>query len=97
MSPTKTGGGKGGSKAATFESSFTRLEEVVRKLEEGKLTLDDASSLFEEGMKLAKSCNELLSNAELKITRLKSNFAEQMNLVPDDEEIDYPEDGEAED
>ena len=73
------------SKAASFESSFTRLEEVVRKLEEGKLTLDQASSLFEEGMRLAKACNQALSAAELRITRLRSNFAEQMNLVPDDE------------
>lgn len=83
---------KSATKAATFESSFTRLEEVVRKLEEGRLTLDEASGLFEEGMKLAKTCNELLSNAELKITRLKSNFAEQMNLVPGDDD-DPDEDG----
>lgn len=91
-----TGGKKNGSRAATFESSFTRLEEVVRRLEEGKLTLDEASGLFEEGMKLAKTCNELLSNAELKITRLKSNFAEQMNLVPGDdaESNDFLEDEE---
>lgn len=86
MASEKSSGKKGGSRAATFESSFTRLEEVVRKLEEGRLTLDEASGLFEEGMKLAKTCNELLSSAELKITRLKSNFAEQMNLVPGDEE-----------
>ncbi len=86
MVPEKSTSKKSGSRAATFESSFTRLEEVVRKLEEGRLTLDEASGLFEEGMKLAKTCNELLSSAELKITRLKSNFAEQMNLVPGDEE-----------
>ena len=98
MTTGKTGGGKRGSRAATFESSFTRLEEVVRRLEEGGLTLDEASGLFEEGMKLAKACNELLSNAELKITRLKSNFAEQMNLVPGEPEFeDDPEDDEADD
>ena len=65
----------------------------MRKLEEGRLTLDEASGLFEEGMKLAKTCNELLSGAELKITRLKSNFAEQMNLVPGDDDDDGPSDG----
>lgn len=93
MTTGKSSGAKGGSKAATFESSFTRLEDVVRKLEEGKLTLDEASELFEEGMKLAKRCNELLSGAELKITRLKSNFAEQMNLVAEDsDEAEYDDD-----
>ena len=92
MTTGKTGGTKRSSRAATFESSFTRLEEVVRKLEEGGLTLDEASGLFEEGMKLAKSCNELLSSAELKITRLKSNFAEQMNLVTDEDEFNEDDD-----
>lgn len=98
MATEKTSKKRSGTRAATFESSFTRLEEVVRKLEEGRLTLDEASGLFEEGMKLAKTCNELLSSAELKITRLKSNFAEQMNLVPGDDETDSDNtDDEAED
>ena len=32
-------------------------------------------------------CNEILSKSELKITRMQANFAEQMNLVEDPEEI----------
>lgn len=71
-------------KAGSFEKSFQKLEETVRRLEAGQLTLDEATKLFEDGMKLAKQCSELLSAAELKITRLQSSFAEQMNLVPDD-------------
>ena len=55
---------------------------MVRNLEAGQLSLDEASGLFEEGMRLAKRCNELLSHAELRITRLRSQFAEQMDLVP---------------
>lgn len=95
MAPDKTDSKKKSSgRATTFESSFTRLEEVVRKLEEGRLTLDESSKLFEEGMQLAKTCNELLSGAELKITRLKSNFAEQMNLVQDEADSDLFEDDE---
>ena len=72
--------------AKSFESSFADLEEVVRKLEVGGLSLDEATKLFESGMKLATKCNEMLSSAELKITRLQANFAEQMNLdlVSDD-------------
>ncbi len=70
----------------------------MRRLEEGQLTLDESSKLFEEGMTLARKCNELLTNAELKITRLKSNFAEQMNLVPDEDiDADTFEDEEDED
>ena len=47
---------------------------------------------------MGRKCNELLTNAELKITRLKSNFAEQMNLVPDEDiDADAFEDEEDED
>ena len=82
-------------RAATFEKSFAELEEVVRRLEAGQLTLSDATKLFEDGMKLAKQCNELLSNAELKISRLKSQFAEQMNLVTEeDDAAEFDDDGE---
>ena len=79
-------------RAATFETAFTQLEEVVRRLEAGQLTLSDATKLFEDGMKLAKQCNELLSSAELRISRLKSQFAEQMNLVAEEDGEDELED-----
>ena len=39
---------------------------------------------LEEGMKLAKRCNELLSTTELRVSRLQTAFAEQMRLVNDD-------------
>ena len=71
------------SQGETFEQAFTKLEESVRKLEAGQLTLDDATKLYEEGMRLARRCNELLSRAELRITRLQTQFAEQMSLVDD--------------
>ena len=69
----------------TFEQSFARLEETVRALESGKLPLDEAMRLFEQGMVLAKRCNELLTAAELKVTRLQSAFAEQMRFLQEDE------------
>ncbi len=75
------------SAAKSFEGTFASLEEVVRKLEAGGLSLDEATKLFESGMKLATKCNEILSSAELKITRLQANFAEQMNLVPGDDDV----------
>jgi exodeoxyribonuclease VII small subunit len=73
--------------AKSFENAFSELEEVVRKLETGGFSLDESTTLFESGMKLASKCNEILTSSELKITRLQKNFAEQMNLVPDDEDI----------
>jgi exodeoxyribonuclease VII small subunit len=79
----------------TFESAFTRLEETVRRLEAGKLSLDEATRLYEEGMRLATKCSELLSQAELRISRLQTQFAAQMALVQEDaadeDEADGPE------
>jgi exodeoxyribonuclease VII small subunit len=88
-----TQGGDGGSKSRsrTFESSLRELESTVRRLEEGNLTLDEATKLFESGMRLASRCNELLTSAELKITHLQSRFSDQMALVPDESDM-YDED-----
>lgn len=65
----------------SFEEAFTRLEETVQKLEAGGLTLEEATRLYEEGMKLARQCNELLSATELKVSRLKTSYGQQMQMV----------------
>ena len=54
----------------SFEQSLARLDEIVRRMERGDVALDEALSLFEEGTALAKSCNKLLDNAELKVTQM---------------------------
>ncbi len=53
-----------------FEDSMLRLEEIVRLLEKGDAPLEDAIKLFEEGTKLAKSCDEMLNEAEKKVVLL---------------------------
>ena len=51
-----------------FEESITELEKIVADLESGDNTLDESMKKFEEGMKLAKNCNEFLEKAEKKIS-----------------------------
>lgn len=53
-----------------FESSMKKLEDIVIELEEGRLNLDESVKKFEEGMKIAKKCNNILENAEKRITIL---------------------------
>lgn len=77
-----------------FEAQYKRLEESVAKLEEGDLTLEASLALYEEGMKLAKQCQELLKDAELRVTKLQEQFADGLGAVRDDAE-EY--DAEAED
>jgi exodeoxyribonuclease VII small subunit len=62
-------------KAETFEALYSRLEEAVAKLEQGGLPLEQAIALYEEGMTLARTCQERLDEAELRITTLRESFA----------------------
>lgn len=54
----------------SFEEAFKELDETVRRLEEGDLTLDEAIALFERGQALARHCGEKLDRAELRISQL---------------------------
>ena len=73
-------------KGISFEEAFNRLGEVVQGLESGGLTLEQATQLYEEGMKLAQACNQLLSGAELKVTELKSAYSDFLAAQPASEE-----------
>lgn len=59
-------------KKLTYEEAMTRLETIVKSLEQDTLSLEDSLKLFEEGTKLAGFCNKTLDEAELKITTLGS-------------------------
>ena len=64
-----------------FEALYRQLEETVSRLEEGGLTLDQSLAAYESGMKLARRCQELLQQAELKVTKLQESFASSVNIV----------------
>jgi exodeoxyribonuclease VII small subunit len=66
-----------------FELDLARLEEINRILEEDGVELEDAISLFEEGVKLSKSCLNTLKEAELKITELKSELGKLIEVEDD--------------
>ncbi|HIN37911.1 MAG TPA: exodeoxyribonuclease VII small subunit [Dehalococcoidia bacterium] len=74
MAKLKNSSPKDDAESINFEDSFRRLNEMAEQLEAGGLTLAEATSRFEEGMKLVQICNELLNNAELKITELKESY-----------------------
>ena len=59
-------------KQLSFEQAMARLEEVVKRLESGEGSLDEAMKLFEEGSKLSAKCTAMLDKAEQKVTRLIS-------------------------
>ena len=57
-------------KALDFEKSLAKLEKIIDTLEDGDLPLNESIKTFEEGGKLTKYCQELLTKAELKIQKL---------------------------
>lgn len=57
-------------KSISFEKSITRLEEIVKQMEQGNVALEDALKLFEEGTALVKDCARQLDEAELKVVKL---------------------------
>jgi len=52
----------------SFETASQKLEQIVKLLEEGDLTLDNALELYEEGIRLYRFCNQKLNHAEQKIS-----------------------------
>ena len=53
--------------AKTFEEQIGELEEIVKKLERGDVSLDESLALFEQGVKLTKGCQKILDAAEKKV------------------------------
>lgn len=68
-------------RSLSFEDSYDRLEEVIKRLEEGDLTLEESVALYEEGVRLAKHCGEKLDDAELRVTELLNEAAQEQESV----------------
>lgn len=54
----------------SFEESLEKLEEIVNKLENGDVPLDDAIDEFNKAMQLVKTCNDKLNSAEEAIAKI---------------------------
>lgn len=53
--------------ALKFEDAMARLETIVSELEKGDLPLDESLKIFEEGIRLSKSCLKMLDETERKV------------------------------
>ncbi|HIX25790.1 MAG TPA: exodeoxyribonuclease VII small subunit [Candidatus Lachnoclostridium avicola] len=64
-------------KELSIEETFVRLEEVLKKLEEGECSLEDSFRYYEEGMKLVKSCHDKIDQVEKQIQVLGGEGEEE--------------------
>lgn len=55
----------------TYEELYTQLQETITRMESGELSLEESLRLYEEGVKLAATCQKLLDAAELRVQTLQ--------------------------
>ena len=60
-------------KAITLEESFDKLEEIISRLEDGQVSLDESFKLYNEGIKHVKNCNSQLDKVEKQIIILNED------------------------
>lgn len=73
-----------------FESALAELDGIVRKMEEGDLTLEKSMELYERGLQLSRFCHTTLEAAERRIELLNDrgeirSAPPTLGLSPDDE------------
>lgn len=66
----------------SFEKDLKRLEDIVAKMEEGDVPLDESMKLFEEGVKLSRLCSERLDKAEKKVEIITADKNGNMTTRP---------------
>lgn len=68
-----------------FEKALQELEALVEKMEQGELSLEDSLQHFEQGVRLSRSCQQALREAEQKVEILLQKN-DQEDIVPLDSE-----------
>ncbi len=66
----------------SYEENLKRLEEIVARLENEEVSLEESMKLFEEGVKLARLCNEELDKAEQKVEILLKDSEGKIKTEP---------------
>ena len=74
-------------KTPSFEASLRELETLVENMEQGELSLEESLKHFERGIKLTRSCQQALKDAEQKVEILLKNNSQE-EVVPFDSETD---------
>ncbi|ADU29979.1 exodeoxyribonuclease VII small subunit [Bacillus cellulosilyticus] len=68
-------------KELTFEEAMEKLESVVEKLEEGDVPLEEAITMFQDGMKLSKYCHERLNKVDEQMTEVLTEDGELKSFM----------------
>lgn len=69
-------------KKQSFADAIGKLEEIVRLLEKGDVPLEDAITLYKEGMELSHFCHEKLQSAESQLISIVNEKGEKTPFEP---------------
>ena len=73
-------------KKLSFEDAMTKLEQIVDKLEEGDVPLEEAILFYKEGMELSKLCHTKLKSVEEQLTQIITEDGRKENFSIEGEE-----------
>ena len=69
---------KATSKSSTFERAIEELESIVKRLEDGKVPLEESVTIYERGEALKRRCEELLRQAEARVDKITTDASGQV-------------------
>jgi exodeoxyribonuclease VII small subunit len=69
-------------KKLTFETAIEELESIVKRLEEGKVPLEESVAIYERGEALKRRCDELLRQAEARVDKITTDSEWQGQSAP---------------
>lgn len=75
-------------KGDVLEEKFLRLEDIVKTMESGELSLDESFELYKEGVKLVQDCNNSLDKVEKQIKVLSAEEIKDVLKSPDSVDLD---------
>lgn len=73
-------------KKISFEEAMSQLEQIVDRLEEGDVPLEEAIAIYKEGMELSKLCHDKLKSVEEQLTQIITEDGRKENFTISEEE-----------
>ena len=70
----------------TFEDAMEQLETIIERLEEGDVPLEEAITIYKNGMELSKLCHDKLKNVEEQLTQILTDDGEKQTFSIQEEE-----------
>lgn len=69
-------------KQKPFAEAMAELEDIVRKLEQGDVPLEEAIDLYKKGMELSQFCHDKLQNAEQQLISIVNENGDKQPFEP---------------